>query len=337
MTQRNFIERRQAFWKEFEGVINGGPKEIKAHAAWFPRGFRELTQDLNTARSHGFDPAVIERLNHLVLEGNQLLYGQRSLSLIPLADFILRDFPRTVRSLWRGLGIAHLVFYGLAFFFTALCIRFPNLVYELMSEGQVVQLETMYDPESSHFLNPRNVSSDADMFGFYIYNNISIAFRTFAGGILAGFGSLLILCSNGIFLGVTAAHIINQGFAGTFFPFVIGHSGFELTAIILSAQAGLFLGYRFLIPRGVSRGTALREAGKTALPLISGSALFLVIAAAIEAFWSSRYQLPSAVRYGVGIAGWVLVYAYLLFAGRASSSRRRARRGGSPEEKGQTP
>jgi uncharacterized membrane protein SpoIIM required for sporulation len=321
MTQRNFIERRQAFWDEFEELINGGSGAIKAHAAWFPRGFRELTQDLNTARSHGFDPALIERLNHLVLEGNQLLYGQRSLSLTPLADFILRDFPRAVRSHWKGLGLAHLVFYGLAFFFAALCIRFPNVVYELMSEAQAVQLEMMYDPESVHFLHPRDVGSDADMFGFYIYNNISIAFRTFAGGILAGFGSLLILCSNGIFLGIAAAHIINQGFAGTFFSFIIGHSGFELTAIILSAQAGLLLGYRFILPRGLSRGAALREAGKTALPLISGSALLLVIAAAIESFWSSRHQLPPLVRYGAGIAAWVLVYAYFFFAGRKSGGR----------------
>jgi uncharacterized membrane protein SpoIIM required for sporulation len=321
MTQQNFIARREALWKEFEEIINGGPGEIKARAAWFPQGFRELTQDLNTARSHGFDPAVIERLNHLVLEGNQLLYGQRSLSFMPLADFILRDFPRAVRRHWKGLGIAHLVFYGLAFFFAVLCVRFPSLVYELLPEGQAAQLEMMYDPSGDHFLNPRGIDSDADMFGFYIYNNISIAFRTFAGGILAGFGSLLVLCSNGVFLGIAAAHIINKGFAGTFFPFIIGHSGFELTAVILSAQAGLLLGYRFIIPRGLSRSAALREAGKTALPLVSGSALLLVIAAAVEAFWSSRHQLPLMVRYGAGIAGWVLVYAYFFFAGRKERGR----------------
>ncbi|MDR2028377.1 MAG: stage II sporulation protein M [Treponema sp.] len=334
MTQRNFIERRQALWNKFEGIINGGPRALKAQAAWFPQGYRELTQDLNTARAHGFDPAVIERLNHLVLEGNQLLYGQRSLSLKPLADFILRDFPRAVRAHWKGLGIAHLVFYGLAFFFAVLCIRFPNLVYELMSEEEAVQLEMMYDPESAHFLNPRDAGSDADMFGFYIYNNISIAFRTFAGGILAGFGSLLILCSNGIFLGIAAAHIINKGFAQTFFPFIIGHSGFELTAIILSAQAGLLLGYRFIIPHSLSRGAALRKAGKTALPLISGSVLLLILAAAIEAFWSSRHQTPPMVRYGAGLTGWVLVYAYFLFAGRISLRKRRT---GGGMDRGRTP
>jgi uncharacterized membrane protein SpoIIM required for sporulation len=90
------------------------------------------------------------------------------------------------------------------------------------------------------------------MFGFYVYNNISIAFRTFAGGILAGIGSLLILCFNGAYLGIVAGHIINAGFTRTFFPFVIGHSGFELNAIVLSAQAGLLLGYRLFFTGGLS-------------------------------------------------------------------------------------
>ncbi|GHV65843.1 hypothetical protein AGMMS49587_20470 [Spirochaetia bacterium] len=103
---------------------------------------------------------------------------------------------------------------------------------------------------------------------------------------------------------------------GTFFPFIIGHCSFELTAIILSAQGGLLLGYRFFITRGLSRGASLRTAGKEALPLISGAALMLVVAAVIEAFWSSRYALGEALRYGVGISLWVLLLLYFLFAGR---------------------
>jgi uncharacterized membrane protein SpoIIM required for sporulation len=327
MTQGHFIERRGAFWTEFEVLLNGGEKALKARAAWFPRAFRELTQDLNTARAHGFDPAVIERLNRLVLEGNQLLYGQRSWSLRPLGEFVLKTFPRAVRAQWRGFGAVSLLFYGMVLFFALLCIRFPPAVYELISESQALELEAMYNPEGGHFLQPREVDSDADMFGFYIYNNISVAFRTFAGGILAGFGSLLLLCFNGAFLGIAAAHLINKGFAGTFFSFIIGHSGFELSAVILSAQAGLLLGYRFFVTRGLSRSASVRAAGRRALPLVSGGVLLLVIAAAIEAFWSSRHELPPALRYGAGIAAWVLLYAYFVFAGR-ESGRRGKRSGG---------
>jgi uncharacterized membrane protein SpoIIM required for sporulation len=316
MTQRSFVSRREAFWNEFENLVRGGRKNLKRRAGWFPRGYRELTQDLNTARAHGFDPSIIDRLNYLVQEGNQLLYGQRSLSLRTAADFILRTFPRTVRSQWRSLGAVTLIFYGLAFFFGYLCVRFPDMVYELLGGWEIINLEAMYDPESSHYLIPRDVSSDADMFGYYIYNNITITFRTFAGGILAGIGSLLFLCFNGVFLGAAAGYIINLGYGSTFFPFIIGHSGFELTALILTAQGGLILGYRLFFTKGLSRAASLRAAGKTALPLVAGAALMDVIAASIEAFWSSRHMLPQELRYGVGAALWVLLFLYFALAGR---------------------
>jgi uncharacterized membrane protein SpoIIM required for sporulation len=209
-----------------------------------------------------------------------------------------------------------LIFYGIAFFFGYLCVRYPSMAYEVMGEDQARNIEGMYDPESYHFLTPREVSSDADMFGFYIYNNISIAFRTFAGGILAGFGSLLILCFNALFLGAAAGHIINLGFTNTFFPFIIAHSAFELTAIVFSAQGGLLLGYRLFVTKGLSRAASLKEGGRAALPIISGAGIMLVIAACLEAFWSSRHTLPVMLRYGTGASLWVLLLCYFIFAGR---------------------
>ena len=321
MTQQTFVSRKEKFWDEFEDAVRGGGKKLRNRAAWFPLGYRELTQDLNTARAHGFDPSIIDRLNSLVLEGNQILYSRRSWSAKSLADFVLRTFPRAVRSQWRPLGVSLLLFYGLGVFFTFLCVRYPHLVYQLIGERMVSDLEYMYYPGSEHFLRPRAVSSDADMFGYYIYNNISIAFRTFAGGILAGIGSIVILCFNAIFLGAATAHIINVGFGETFFPFVIAHASFELTALVFSAQAGMLLGYSLFITKGLSRTASLRNAGKTALPIIAGAAGMLVLAAAIEAFWSSRHEFPLALRYGTGAAAWVFVTFYFIFAGRERKKR----------------
>jgi uncharacterized membrane protein SpoIIM required for sporulation len=316
VTQQAFLARRQEFWSRMEHLCSGGKKAVRQNAAWFPAAFRELTQDLNTARAHAFDPFIIERLNNLVLAGNQLLYGQRSWSPSSCAHFFLRTFPRALRSQWKGLAACHLVFYGLALFVALACLRFPDLAYSVLSEGQAESLQTMYDPENVYFLTPRDVSSDADMFGYYIYNNVSIAFRIFASGIFLGFGSLLALCFNAVFLGAAAAHLVNQGFSHTFFSFVIGHGSFELSAIVLSAQAGLILGYRLFVTKGLSRQASLREAGRTALPIIAGSSCLLFVAAVVEAFWSSRHELGFAVHYAAGAAGWVLLFAYFVFCGR---------------------
>ena len=119
MTQQSFVSRREIFWNEFERMIHGGKKSLEIGAADFPRSYRELTQDLNTARAHGFDPFIIERLNSLVLEGNQLLYSKPFFSLESsfkgIAKFVVHTFPRSVRSHWRSLGAIMLIFYGTSF------------------------------------------------------------------------------------------------------------------------------------------------------------------------------------------------------------------------------
>ena len=58
------------------------------------------------------------------------------------------------------------------------------------------QMERMYDPSAERL--GRDSGTDWMMFGYYIMNNISIAMRTFASGLLAGLGTLLVL--GGVFL-----------------------------------------------------------------------------------------------------------------------------------------
>jgi len=322
MTEQSFIQRRSEAWREFSVLVRGNRNEFKKSAVSFILRFREITQDLNTAKANAYDPAIIDRLNALVNEGNQILYSQHVWPLRSIAVFFSETFPQKIRLHWRGILASTLLFYGIGFFFAILCISFPDIAGELVSVRNLRQIESMYNPESRNYLTPRDVTSDADMFGFYIYNNISIAFRTFAGGIFAGIGSLFFLCFNAGFLGIISGHIINIGFSKTFFPFIIAHGAFELTAIVFSAYSGLLLGYRFFITKGLSRGTSVKKAGEDALPIIAGSALMLVIAAVIEAFWSSKHLYPIQLRIGAGIGFWILVLIYFLFTGRTSKKRK---------------
>ena len=47
-----------------------------------------------------------------------------------------------------------------------------------------------------------------------------------------------------------------------------------------------------------------------------GLAGMLLLAAAVEAFWSPRTFLPPPVKYAVGGALWLLLLLYFGFAGR---------------------
>jgi hypothetical protein len=50
--------------------------------------------------------------------------------------------------------------------------------------------------------------------------------------------------------------------------------------------------------------------------IVYGVTAMLVVAAAIEAFWSSASWLPHAVKYGVAAACWAGVLGYLSLQGR---------------------
>jgi len=176
----------------------------------------------------------------------------------------------------------------------------------------------MYDPGNEKIgrSEDRESATDFAMFGYYIWNNIGIAFRTFASGMLAGVGTVLALLFNGVVIGGVAGHITQLGFVSTFWPFVSGHSAFELTAICISGGAGLLLARAILMPGRRSRGDALKAAALEAVTLVMGAGLLLLGAAFIEAFWSSNRAVAHEVKYSVAAVLWLVLILYLTLAGR---------------------
>ena len=60
----------------------------------------------------------------------------------------------------------------------------------------------------------------------------------------------------------------------------------------------------------------LRTTARVAVQIVYGAAAMLLIAAFIEAFWSSTTAVPPVAKYLTGVALWLFVGAYFLFMGR---------------------
>ncbi len=88
-----------------------------------------------------------------------------------------------------------------------------NLIYSVMSDAEVAKMEEMYRPDNNRpgRTIERSADSDFAMFGFYIFNNIGIGFRTFAMGILAGVGTVFTLFYNGLVIGGVAGYLSSLG------------------------------------------------------------------------------------------------------------------------------
>src|SRR5262249_7581877 len=158
----------------------------------------------------------------------------------------------------------------------------PQFVLTVVDVAQARSFDAMYGPEAGEHLG-RTSGDDWQMFGYYILHNIGIAFQCFAAGLTLGLGSLLMLVHNGLLGGAVAGYLVRRGDAERFFSFVVTHSAFELTAIVLAGAAGLRLGHALLAPGRHGRVDALRRAALQTAPVMYGAFAMLLTAAALEA------------------------------------------------------
>ncbi|WP_162095962.1 stage II sporulation protein M [Pseudomonas chlororaphis] len=320
MKQSLFESRHQALWQrlreQLEQLERG--QATPETCIRFPEDYRRLCQHLALAQERGYSSFLVDPLQQLALRGHQQLYRQRSPLGARVLGFILAGFPQLVREEWRFVLAASLVFFGSLLGIGLLVYLVPELIYSVVSPQQVAEMQRLYDPDASRLgrLANRAAGEDWMMFGYYIMNNIGIAFQTFASGLLFGLGSLFFLFFNGLTIGAVAGHLTQIGYGATFWSFVVGHSAFELSAIALAGAAGLKMGWALIAPGRLPRGEALLLAARTSVRLICGVILFLLIAAFIEAYWSSLTWPALWIKYLVGSACWLLVLAYLIFAGR---------------------
>lgn len=314
MKQQQFVARHETLWSQLEQASEDG--------AQLPEHYRQLCQQLAVAQERHYSALLIERLNQLVFNCHQRLYAHSRSDRNNLLRFIAFEFPRAVRAERRLVILALLLFYLPGLLLWVGCALDDNLVYSVLPVSHIHEMEAMYEPGDGKMGRVREADSDLMMFGHYIRNNIGISFRTFAMGLIFGLGSAFYLVYNGVVIGAVFGHLQRIDYGQNFFPFVVGHGAFELTAIVLSGVAGLKLGLALLDPGQLTRLAALRKSAPQAIKIIYGTTAMLVLAAFIEAFWSPSTWVSAETKYIVGAACWTLVAVYFFFAGRRFEFRR---------------
>jgi uncharacterized membrane protein SpoIIM required for sporulation len=320
MKQERFVALHSREWDSLQSWLNALERQPKRtlrqeQALDFPPSYRRLCHHLALARGRGYSHEVTERLQRIVQQGHRVLYRPPAPRWHRVAAFLVAGFPRLVRAQWRCMLAAALLFYVPALLVLGLMQWRPELAHTVFSSAQLAQFEKMYDPTNAHI--GRSSGTDLQMFGYYVMNNVSIAFRTFASGLFFGVGAIYVLGANGVLIGGIAGHLTAIGYGGPFWRFVVGHSAFELSALVIAGGAGLQLGLTLLMPGRQRRGPALVAAGWIGAQLALGAFAMLLMAAFIEAYWSSIASLPDAVKFGSGALLWVLVLGWLWRGGRA--------------------
>jgi len=324
MTPLQFEARHAAVWNELEAALEPSPRQRRgtrtADRARVAALYRAACEHLAIAESRSYPVWLIDRLGALTARGHQLVYAQRDFGIDKLRRLFGVDFPAAVRAHRLHVLIALFVFAAPLLVVGVMSYLDPGFVLSLHDAGAIDDYEKMYG-DADGPIGRRTAASDWAMFGFYIRHNIGIAFQCFAGGLFFGIGSLFVVALNGALAGSVAGYLTWRGHGENFYSFVITHGAFELTGIVLAGAAGLALGHALLVPGRRSRLAALQLAARRAIVIVYGMTAMFIVAAALEAFWSSARWVPVHVKLVVGAACWIGVICYFLFQGRPGRSR----------------
>jgi uncharacterized membrane protein SpoIIM required for sporulation len=318
-----FVEARQREWGELDETIRAAGKRRgkglpAAALSRFSPLYRDVCADLSRAQAAGFSGTLVDYLQGLTASAHALLYvgaggdGRQVRSAGAAIRAALEAFPRAVRRHKVAMAVAFVLFF-MPFLGGLLGALASNtFATRVVPEGQLRPLVEAY---AHGFGADRGAGADAEMAGFYVDNNVGIALRCFATGIALGLGSAFYLVENGLITGAVVGYVTSHGAGDNILTFIVGHSSLELGAIVLAGGAGLSLGWSIVSPGARTRLESLQENARDVSTVVFGAAAMLLVAAAVEGFWSAS-DLPSAVKRVVGGVLFLVVAAYLGFAGR---------------------
>lgn len=308
MKVSDLLQARRKDWTEletlcthFEGKssIRREPERLTRFAALY----RSLCADLALAEAYQLPPEVTRYLHRLVGRAHNQLYRSREFTISTWAHTLLFEVPQQL--FHDGyLRLAFCIFWGAFLLSAMLAASQPGFAEAVLGAEQMQMMEQMYASPVSE-LNPETRGA---MLGFYVYNNAGIGLRCFAFGIVFGIGGMLVTFYNAVTIGTVFGHMSTLKQWDNFSEFVTAHGPFELTAIVLSAAAGMRMGFSLINTGGLRRITALQRAAAQATPVACVGVILFAMAAMIEAYIS-----PAPIPYGYKAGVAVLSAGLLMF------------------------
>lgn len=317
MSPDQFYRTRQADWKRLNTLLERAQGSVRRLSAGeveeIGRLYRATTADLAYAQRDFPRHDVAHYLNQLTARTHATLYRGNPFAVSQIQHFFTHVIPQTFRETLPFFIVTLLIFFIPGILAGITVALYPDSATFLLP----AQFLTIVPSVEDHDIWFDIATEDSPTTSAFITtNNIRVSFLAFAGGMTAGVFTLYVLLLNGVgfggLMGLSAHHEFYP-----LFHFVIAHGVIELSMICLAGAAGLMFAWAILHPAPYSRSDALFLAGRKALILVVTCALFLIVAGIIEGFispWGNSIPIP--LKYATGIVSGLLMYTYLLKAGK---------------------
>ncbi len=255
--------------------------------------YRQVAADLSVLRQDATSRTYAQHVNQLLARAHHIIYSGRKTNFLTLFRFLRDEYPIIFQSQIGYVAASMLVFVFFGLLGSALTSARPEFMRHFLGPEMIATMER-------HEMWTESVVSVAPMASSAIMtNNLSVSFITFAGGIVFGLGTFLILLENGMMLGVIGAACHHYEMSQALWSFVAPHGSLELPAILIAGGAGFRLGQAMLFPGALRWRESVARGGIEATRLVSGIIPLLVIAGLLEGFFSPS-QAPVWLKFTVG-------------------------------------
>ena len=310
MTVHQFIQSHQERWGQLDAFIalasritlgNVPLHEYKAGSLLY----RQVIADLAYARMRFPNHKVVRDLEKQVGQAHSLIYQARRVKRSDWKEFWWKTWPTLVMQSSREILLATGVFAIASLFGFCLATQFPVL------EGYFISPAMREAMSSGHLWTESIVKTAPQASSRIATNNISVSILAWALGATFGVGTMWLLVTNGLMLGVISSGCLRAGLLAPLAEFIVAHGSLELPAIWIAAGAGFLLAKPMIFPGQYSRTVELRQAGKKSWQLLVGVIPMLLIAGFVEGFISPS-QIPAATKIVLALMLAAAYTAYIL-------------------------
>ena len=216
-----FVNERMDYWKELHSIIlninkNGYNKLTQEETLAFPNLYRKICTDAELSKTLELSPDTYSYINTLLQHSHNILYSTPKRKFNDVVKYFTDDFPKAFYKNRISVLTIFILFFGIGLLTFFLILHNPKLALEVLPESFSQQMKEAY---SKDVTNVRDIYSNIQMAGFYIKNNVSIAFYSFTLGVTFGIGTILVVLSNAITIGGVAGVVVSSGYQQKFFQF----------------------------------------------------------------------------------------------------------------------
>lgn len=305
MREAQFLKQNIDKWKLYEN-------EIKTHKNTdkLADRFIELTDSLSYSKTFYPKSNTTKYLNGLASLFHQKIYTNRKEKSSRIWNFWQFELPYLFGHYHRQF-LYSVIFFSVFCFIGTISAKYDDTFIRLILGNEYVNMTNDNISRGDPF-GVYKSENQLTMFLGIAFNNIRVAFATYAMGALFSAGAVFLLLQNGLMIGSFEYYFFSKSLGFKSITVIFIHGTLEIWAFVIAGAAGLILGNSILFPGTFSRSVSILKGGRDGIKIVFGLIPVFITAAFLESFVTRYDKMPLVLSLSILAASLAFIIWYFI-------------------------